>query len=438
MSYQLDLDTLLGDRHALCIGIGQYNKLLNRDLRFAVSDAQEVAKILQDPVRGNFQVTLLTDPSEVTRSSLEEILEQTFNSPNLKTEDLVLIYFSCHGGISGRGKHFYLLPSDARLDENGNPIKTTILTHYDLAKILEGTKVKNIIFILDACYSGGAAEAIQHLDLHLDLNPDISLFIIGAARHDQTAVQSSNVAHGLFTSCLLQAFEQKPRRNDGWITISEIHSFISDEIKKYDTSNIVQIQTTITAVNPNIVITKNPRYSLQSIDFYENVKKLLVLAQYVPVVQELEEAPPGFYIADLKAGIKFLRVGIISCYNKIEKVTVEEAKKFASFIKKQREKGNLDQGLIITLIELDNQVKTTIRSIGRFLEIKTYDDIWRELIDFQKYLLNISNKFENSVGSYEEVPLAQVYVPLNAETRLHDSETSISNALTTNKLKRLY
>jgi len=102
-------------RYALCVGIGQYTELPNRDLRYAVADAQDIANVLRDPERGNFQVTLLTEPSQTTRHALDETIDRTLNAPHLDPKDIVVIYLSCHGSVYGKGNTFYLLPSDARI-----------------------------------------------------------------------------------------------------------------------------------------------------------------------------------------------------------------------------------------------------------------------------------------------------------------------------------
>src|SRR2546429_572383 len=63
----------------------------------------------------------------------------TLNAPYLNPEDIVVIYLSCHGSVYGRGHTFCLLPSDAKLEVNGFPKKTTVIDIHDLAKTLSGT-----------------------------------------------------------------------------------------------------------------------------------------------------------------------------------------------------------------------------------------------------------------------------------------------------------
>ena len=109
-------NVLLGRRYALCVGIGTYTNLTNRNLRYAVADAKAIAERLQDPQRGSFETTLLTQVTETTGERLRKELNRIVNAHDRKPEDLVVIYFSCHGGVYHGENKFYLQPSDARMD----------------------------------------------------------------------------------------------------------------------------------------------------------------------------------------------------------------------------------------------------------------------------------------------------------------------------------
>lgn len=67
-------ETIIGHRYALCVGIGQYTQLHNRNLRYAVIDATTLAERLADPQRGNFAVTLLTEPAQTSKIALRRLL----------------------------------------------------------------------------------------------------------------------------------------------------------------------------------------------------------------------------------------------------------------------------------------------------------------------------------------------------------------------------
>src|SRR6266516_7631910 len=90
---------LLGRRYALCAGIGTYTNLTNRNLRYAVADATTIAERLADPQRGNFTVTLLSEPASTCKEALGEAIEKLLSTSARRADDLTLIYFSFHGDV---------------------------------------------------------------------------------------------------------------------------------------------------------------------------------------------------------------------------------------------------------------------------------------------------------------------------------------------------
>src|SRR6266571_3245145 len=247
----------LGHRHALCVGISAYTNLENRNLRFAIADATAITELLADPQRGNFDATFLQKPIETTKAAIDEAVERLLNAPDRQAEDLALLYFSCHGDLNKADGTFYLLPSDATYQVNGIFDPTTVIGISDLARWFSRARTHNIVLLLDVCHSGGAGIALQQFNPHLEVGPNY--FILGAARQDQIAEQSSRLKHGVFTYCFLRASQQPPTK-DGWLTISQIQSFISEEIVWFAKDRPVQIQISSMSVNPHLPLLKNPGY----------------------------------------------------------------------------------------------------------------------------------------------------------------------------------
>jgi tetratricopeptide (TPR) repeat protein len=243
--------------YALCVGIGAYSNLSNRNLRYTVADAKVIADRLADPQRGNFAVTVLNEPTQTTKEALDEAVTHVLSTPGRRTEDLALLYFSCHGDINPTDDTFCLLPSNASLQTNGQYNPTTLIGIADFARWFANATIQNIVVLLDVCHSGGAGAALQQFTLKLDTGPNF--FFIGAARLDQAARQSSRLQHGLFTYCLLRAFEQPPT-SDGWLTVSQIHTFISDELPWFTKEHPTHIQSWSVSVNPNMPLVRNPGY----------------------------------------------------------------------------------------------------------------------------------------------------------------------------------
>ncbi len=66
---------------------------------------------------------------------------------------------------------------------------------------------------------------------------------------------------------------------------------------------------------------------------------------------------------------------------------------------------------------------------SRDLQILTYVDIWKNLIDFKKYLSKLVRSYESSSQGKEDMSLAQVYVPLKAEYRRYEAESQLESQL---------
>src|SRR5712691_5453929 len=89
----------MGEKRALIIATSEYEDAVLRQLVAPARDAEALAKVLQDPAIGGFAVrTVLNQPSY----KVSEELEVFFN--DRQRDDLLLLYFSCHGVKDEDGK----------------------------------------------------------------------------------------------------------------------------------------------------------------------------------------------------------------------------------------------------------------------------------------------------------------------------------------------
>ncbi len=92
-------------KYALLIGNSEYNDQKLAQLKTPQADARALAKVLKAQKIGNFdEVKLLVNQTEAkSRRSISAFLS------NKKPDDLVLLYFSGHGVLDGRGSLFLAL-----------------------------------------------------------------------------------------------------------------------------------------------------------------------------------------------------------------------------------------------------------------------------------------------------------------------------------------
>jgi uncharacterized caspase-like protein len=145
------------NRHALVIGIDEYEDSGYRDLSYAVADAQAIAKSLvrrfgfpEDNVR-------LILNAEASNSDLNRALEEWLCEPQrIGPDDLVVVFFAGHGvtrEVSGGERAGYLVPPDGLWREQ-RPSWSTLLNMRELQDTSEMIPAKHVLFILDCCFGG--------------------------------------------------------------------------------------------------------------------------------------------------------------------------------------------------------------------------------------------------------------------------------------------
>ena len=105
------------DRWALVVGVSEYEHAEKgiSNLRFAHHDAERFSAKLKTPACGSFpdrNVRLLTN-KEATLSQVQRALRSFLAEP--KEDDLVIIYFSCHGASDPRRpdqRYFFTYDTD--------------------------------------------------------------------------------------------------------------------------------------------------------------------------------------------------------------------------------------------------------------------------------------------------------------------------------------
>jgi predicted nucleic acid-binding Zn-ribbon protein len=129
-----------GTYHALVIGNNNYRHL--RQLRTAVNDAREVARILQSNY--GFRVTLLLDADRYQILSALNALRE-----RLTDKDNLLIYYAGHGELDAKNQRGHWLPVDAEASSSANWISNVAVTD-----ILNSMSVQQLLVVADSCYAG--------------------------------------------------------------------------------------------------------------------------------------------------------------------------------------------------------------------------------------------------------------------------------------------
>lgn len=234
------------ERWAIVVGISDYqHKELN--LKWAHRDAEEVHKLLLSPAGGSFaadHVQLLVNEAATTQA-ISRALRSFLQKP--AEEDVVLIYFACHGGPDpGRTSNLYLWTYDT--DPNDIAGSALPMREIDLS-LRENLVAERVVILADTCHSGGLGGGIGRRSVTADAGVvNAYLEAMSAARGGLALLTSATAnetsqedarwgdGHGVFTHYLLEGLRgaadgfSQPR--DGKVAVGELFEYVRHQVQQ--------------------------------------------------------------------------------------------------------------------------------------------------------------------------------------------------------------
>jgi hypothetical protein len=227
---------------AVVVGINDYPRLPK--LKYAVNDAEAFYRLLVEENRiPPENVTLLTEE----RASLVN-LRSTLGTriKNAAGErDMVIIFFAGHGATErdaaspdGDGLEKYLLP----FDSDPADLYTTALPMVEVARIFNRIRSERLVFIADACYSGGSGgRTISVADTRANIGDGFLERVVGgrgkviitASAANEVSVEKDELRHGVFTYYLLEGLRGKADLDrDSMVTVDEAYRYVYEQVPK--------------------------------------------------------------------------------------------------------------------------------------------------------------------------------------------------------------
>src|SRR5271169_5870118 len=140
------------NRLALIIACSEYEDPGLRGLRTPAEDARALEDVLKDPAIGDFNVkTVLNEPAHVVKLEIDRFL--TAGRP----DDLLLLYFSCHGLKDDAGELYFAATSTELLYPDSTAVDAPFVK-----KLLDRSPSQQIVLLMDCCYSGAFASGMVH------------------------------------------------------------------------------------------------------------------------------------------------------------------------------------------------------------------------------------------------------------------------------------
>ncbi|MDZ8053300.1 MAG: caspase, EACC1-associated type [Aulosira sp. ZfuVER01] len=219
---------------ALLIGISEYQPGLNA-LPSAVQDIKAMQRVLQHPEMGDFADTDITVLENPPRQIMEEAIETLFSGRH--KDDLLLLYFSGHG-IKDETGRLYLATSQTRKNPKGELIKATAIAAKVIHEMMENSRSRRQVIILDCCFSGAFAEGMKaKSDNSLDIKNQLGgegRAVLTSSTSTQYSFEQEGEELSVYTRYIVEGIEKgaADTDNDGMISVDELHEYACKKVQE--------------------------------------------------------------------------------------------------------------------------------------------------------------------------------------------------------------
>lgn len=228
------------DSWALLIGINEYQ--FEKPLNYAVADAEEMQRLLVEKLgfpEKNIEI-LLDDNATLNgiKKSMQKLAENTSEN------DRVLIYFAGHGftqPLPSGGEEGYLIPINGKSSD----LFSTSIPMSEMNRLSNMTPAKDMLFLMDACYSGLMGVGSRGLDLDANtpnylkkISAGGSRTVITAGKKGEIAQERAEWGHSPFVKNIKSGLEKgmADTNGDGYITDRELGNYLTYQVTA-DTDN---------------------------------------------------------------------------------------------------------------------------------------------------------------------------------------------------------
>lgn len=225
--------------HALIVAIANYSHV--RALPPAVlNDAKAMAEVFGSPQYCGFEqanITQLLDEG-ATREAVLAGLDDL--GRRAQPEDIVCVYFSGHGALTGEPDESSLLT----VDSSTSDLIGTSVSAVELSTALTRIKARRLIVFLDACHAAGAGTfkdaALSPQPIFGFTEKTLSHLAEGAGRALIASCRSSErslimpgAENSAFTEALLEAFKGKADKlKEGVVRVFDLFDYVSRAVPK--------------------------------------------------------------------------------------------------------------------------------------------------------------------------------------------------------------
>jgi WD40 repeat protein len=222
----------------ITVGVNSYRNP-KYNLNFAVADASAFEREVKKG-GGNLFDQVIVKSIRDNKATKTDILAAFHEiQKQAKEQDLFIFYYAGHGVMS-EGKvteaQFYLVPHDiTQLYGKDDVLTEKAISATELKELSKNINAQKQVFILDACQSSGAIDALTVRGAAEEralaqLARSTGTFWITATGTEQFATEFADLGHGVFTYSLLEGLRGKADNGDKRITIKELSAYIENRV----------------------------------------------------------------------------------------------------------------------------------------------------------------------------------------------------------------
>lgn len=222
--------------HLINVGLNKYrNPRFN--LNYAVADATAVREHIEKRAAGIF--TKINTQVIFDDNAVKPAIVAAFQKVAAAAgpRDAFIFYYAGHGVMSTEAKSlFYLVPYDVtQMYGADEKLATAAISSVELQELSRLIPAQKQLFVLDACQSAGALEAIAmrgaaEQKAIAQLARSSGTHWLTASGSEQFATEFAELGHGAFTYVLLQGLAGKADSGDGRVTVNELKAWLESEL----------------------------------------------------------------------------------------------------------------------------------------------------------------------------------------------------------------
>jgi hypothetical protein len=166
-------------------------------LKSCNSSGEKLQSFFNEHNDGRMHISLLKD-SQAIRTTIID----TLHLLSQKINQTMIVYLLGHGMQSNYGSFFYFFPFDGSVAKK----RVQSLSTMDISEIIKSARCKNLIFMIDACYSAAMIECLEKIASYKAISENCSITLLLSSTEDIESYQNNSGT--AFSIKLLNTFKK--------------------------------------------------------------------------------------------------------------------------------------------------------------------------------------------------------------------------------------